>query len=275
MVINIGMEFILFLNFLIKGRGMKGKIVTLAALCVMCIQGMETNFWSMTVGDTTIRLSKGFIGDAGDRVDILVVGKNQQHTLEEPMENGFDPYVGKIGCYNNHIIYRKSVDHESSSDDDNYKRYKHKSTVWQKRREVCVKSDIVSIVEPCIKKIYVREGLSYFARRENPEKENSYIVCNEEDEDAIEEASKDLKMCYRKIFSSQKLGNKKRNSIALSTLGADVGFPRKEAAEIAVKMIIKSIKNNSHTYDVVELIVKKRSEFVWYKDFLEKYAAEK
>lgn len=252
---------------------MKKIIATLAALCVMCIQGMETNFWSITVGGTTMRLSKGFIGDAGDRVDVIVVGKNQQYTLEEPMENGFDPYVGRVGSCDNHIIYRKSAEDESVSDDDRYKPYKHKSMVWQRRLEVCVNSDVVTIVEPCIKKIYVREGLSYFARRENPKKENSYIVCNEEDEDAIEEASKDLKMCYKKIFSMQELGGKTRRSIALPTLGADVGFPRKAAAEIAVKMLIKSIKDNP--YDVIELFVKKRSEFVWYKEYLEKYAAEK
>jgi hypothetical protein len=240
------------------------------------MQSMETNAWSMMVGDTKIRVIKGFIGDAGDRVDMIVVGKNQQWTLEEPKLGNLQ-YVGEVSFCNGHTIYKKGKDDESASDDDTYRPYKHKSTVWKRRVETLVNANMVKIIEPRIKEAYLKQGVTYSAERKNPKKESSYITYEEDNDEGIKVAAKDLAMCYEKVLGEilQALGEKKEKSVALPALSADVGFPRWQAAAIAIDAVFNFIKNNPGAYDVIELFVKKDSEFGWYKDFLAERVADK
>ena len=73
---------------------MKKNIVMLMVLFTAYIQGMETNSCSIMVGATKINLTKGFIGDVDDRVDMIVVGKNQQSKFT----TSFFASCGGISC---------------------------------------------------------------------------------------------------------------------------------------------------------------------------------
>jgi hypothetical protein len=86
---------------------------------------------------------------------------------------------------------------------------------------------------------------------------------------AITEASKDLALCYD--IALQKGVEEKRKTIAITTLSANVGFPREKAVPIAINRITQFIRNNPGTYERMELCVKKRSEFENYKQFLINY----
>lgn len=110
-----------------------------------------------------------------------------------------------------------------------------------------------------------------------------YYPINEETNDywgneAITKAGKDLTFCYnnvldkaRKLFTTQKTENnpeKSIKSIALPTLSTSLGFPRKDAAPIAVAAVLNFIKNNPTAYDEIHLVVQKRSEFALYTERL-------
>ena len=87
---------------------------------------------------------------------------------------------------------------------------------------------------------------------------------------AIDEAKEDLAMCYHKALAvaSKKIGDMRDKKVALSALSTEVGFPRAEAAPVAVKSVVEFIKNNRGLYSLVQLYVKKRSEFTVYETLL-------
>ncbi|HEX4068567.1 MAG TPA: hypothetical protein VHX42_00560 [Candidatus Babeliales bacterium] len=258
---------------------MKKQIVILVVIFTAYTQAMEqVNQWSITLYDTKINLIKGFIGDAGDRVSAIIVGRNQQQTLREPSLGDIQD-VGQ--CYSGQSIYKKSKDDESASDDDTYKPYEHAdysskddtTKIWKRATEIKVAATIVAIIEPRIMKTnsfdseYNTIEVPYYINRKS-------CWDGAEGTKAIEEAIKDLKMCYEKILDRLvKSGDKK--SIALQALSTEIGFPREKAAPIAVKTIVEFIKNNSGAYAEIEMFVKKRSEFDLYKNLLEKSVSEK
>jgi len=59
-----------------------------------------------------------------------------------------------------------------------------------------------------------------------------------------------------------------KRSIALDALSTQTGFPREKAAPIAIKAVLDFIQENPDAYDVIQLFVKKRSEFDLYKKLL-------
>lgn len=235
---------------------MKKNMLLVASVFTACVQGMETNFWTITFGGTKINLNKGFISDAGDKVDAIVAGINQQ--LSSHYCN-----VGKLfeQC---HFVYKESRDTDDASDDDSYQPYLGNLT--DKRR--CLKGvdcRVFLMAEPCIRqrnKIFV-----YSLERPDPEEQNTFDCLCFGGNEAIEEATKDLAFCYREAFDGvlKKLTDKVGKSIAFATLSAGVGFPREKAVPIAVKTLLECIQNNPGAYDRIELFVNKRFEFAWYK----------
>ena len=84
----------------------------------------------------------------------------------------------------------------------------------------------------------------------------------------MQEAKKDLTVCYERILG---IGLHCK-TIAIPALSVDVGFPRQEAAYVALETIIKSLHGYKNklikSYDLIHLFVKKRSEFELYKKLL-------
>jgi hypothetical protein len=284
---------------------MKRNMLVLMALSTACMQAMEdANSWSITIDKTKINVIKGFVGDAGDRVDMIVLGRRQQRRLQQP-SFGDMSNVGEIDICEDHIIYRKSKDDESASDDETYKPIKIASSSKEDMEELIetqkrlqnaikinVKSNVIDIVEPVIRRktplqcFEDRGWFTYYAEREDLGKCRDLGPCWLDQPvkresgytSIIEAASDDLKYCYQQALDAglrlQEATDKKEISIAFAALGTDVGFPRDKAAPIAITTILEFIKNNFDAYNVIELFVKKNSEFVLYKELLQKYMAE-
>ncbi len=233
---------------------MKKNMLLVASLFTACVQGMETNFWTITFVGTKINLNKGFISDAGDKVDAIVVGINQQ--LNSHFYN-----VGEL-FEKPRFVYEESRDTDDASD-DSYQPYpyylvdKVRSYKSLKKGVAC---RVFFMTEPCIRR---DEFFGYSVDRPHPWQKNLWFGGNK----AIEEATKDLAFCYKEAFDGvlKRLTDKVGRSIAFATLSADVGFPREKAVPIAVRTLLECIKNNPGAYDRIELFVNKRFEFAWYK----------
>ncbi len=234
------------------------------------MQGRESDGWSITLYGTKVTLNKGFIGDVGDKVDMIVLGRSQQATLRNPFFCDTMNWCRHEWCSKGcSTVYRKSRDDESASDDDTYNSFKYvdndvpeKQQIWTRALETKVNCGTVIIREP---RIMVDDSEFYYI--------NEYEVeCR--GRQAIVDA---LELCYNDILSEvlEELDDKKGKSIALPALSTDVGFPRGCATLVAVKTIVEFIRNNSGAYSLIELFVEKRSEYALYKELLEACAIKK
>lgn len=261
---------------------MKKNIVMMVIAFSISMQAMENpSYWSITLHGTKINLTKGFIGDAGDRVDCIVLGRQQQRTLQEPSLGDLNE-IGKMNFQD--CIYRKSKEDESASDDDTYKPYEQadysskdeKTKIWKRTIAIEVNTDVVTIIEPRIMKTssydseYNTIEVPYYVNQKSCWDGAKGVK-------AIEEAEKDLKMCYEKILGrlAEHVRDKNEKNIALQALGTEVGFPREKAAPIAVKTVVEFIQNHPGVYTAIELFVKKHSEFKLYQELLTQSATEK
>ena len=237
---------------------MKKSMFGLIILFIACTQAMEEvnpNSWSITLHGTKINLNKGFIGDADDRVDVIVLGRKQQETLIEPwrhIKGVRYEWLPKNAPFP--TIMKKHQDDESDSDDDTYKIFDpnalQEKELWKRASEINSKCETVRIPEPTI------------VQRNN---------------DVFEDLLVSLETCYKDILTAiiEELDDIKQRKIAIPALSTEVGFPREKAAPIAIKAIVEFIQNNPNAYAVIELFVKKRSEFKLYQELLEQSAAEK
>jgi hypothetical protein len=227
---------------------MKKISVTLMVLFATGMQGMETNSLSITVGTTKINLTKGFIGDADNRVDMIVVGKKQQ----EKFTSSFFGSSGGVSCIGEISLRSSGTVHKNYS---------------EKKQVTC---SVVEITEPRMTEDY-RNGLLYDAIRPGLGKSGTFSIYRGKENEAIREASKDVALCYNKALREgvQKLGDKQVKSIALSVFTAETAFPVKKAAKVIVRSIMDFIKNNPNAYAVVELIVNENEEFKLFKGHLE------
>ena len=278
---------------------MKKNILIIACLCTALVHAMETcslreitkNSLSMLSHGTKINLIKGSIFDPSSPMDITVVGVNQQNMLKK---RSFQPKkVGKIYTFTCSIIFEKNKDDDSASDDDTYKPYpisvdQLKTGYFEQNLKFghhkIIKSTILNIAEPCINQLWelntegeLIKNFEYCANRPISNEKNRVIHFGDE---AIQEASNDLVICYEKILAKglEVFPCCKSKSIAIPTLSADTGFPRELAAPIAVKTVLEWVKNNSQTcdllghkprrYDTINFVVKKRSDFALYKKLL-------
>jgi len=265
---------------------MKNGILVAGILCIFFAHGMEnSNGWSITSYGTRINLTKGSILDADGRVDVVVAGNNQQRMLVN--SNGW--IVSKIGdlsyfdCVElfvddiKHGLWVKNKEDDSVSDDNTDNLFENDKDINfedinTKGHKVFFKTTTKSvyITEPCIR--YKNSSFLYSVERPNPDSEKIYNCLLFRNEEAFEQATKDLDMCYAIVLQRVlvDLSEKKERSIALHTLSTEVGFPRKKAAPIAIKAVLKFIKNNFGAYNRIELFVRKRFEFDLYKELLQK-----
>jgi hypothetical protein len=276
---------------------MKKNILLIACLFSACVYGMETNSWSITFGDTKINLNQGFMIDTyaqGERkIDLIAMGCYQQEAL-----NGDSSCGSPVGhCYLGRDTPRFKA--REGSFDRGYKWSSracndHKVCTWMfpQREDNPI---FVKVIEPVLyfevdDEARDKANIGSDCDSEELEKyvtyphyetlrldsENKFADCvSYEGDQIIEEASKDLALCYANVLLDglQRLGEKKEKSIALPTFGTrcdslGFAFPRKKAACVAVKSILTFIKDNPNAYDRLELFVEKQSEFKSYIQFL-------
>ncbi len=213
----------------------------------------------------------------------MIVGRKEQRRLQEP-DLGDSAMVGELYGVELNTVYIKNKDSDSASDDDTYKPFPVdiSGKLWKKVHSKLLKNTtLTAVVEPSIQWSFFRRSqvkekeYGYFVERQDPQNENSFFQEKHYGNEAIAVAKKDLAHCYNDVLTvCQITGVATNNSIGLPALGTDVGFPREEAAVVAVATILEYIKNNPDAYALIHVFVKKRSEFALYTKLLKGYLAD-
>jgi hypothetical protein len=239
---------------------MRINISVLLVLSTLFACGMEKEkHWNITLYGTKINLTQGNMlatyADGKNKVDLIVVGYHQQETVGCGSICGYP--VGECRQGKNIKFIKDNscgnVSHFSQRGDYN----------------ICLK-----VTEPFIEFEYfllekIKCSYNQVVQWDNENYDTVY-----EDEQAIEEASKDLALCYKNVLNDglKRLGKREEKSIAIPTLGVEVGcFPREKAALIAVQSIFEFIRNNSDVYNCMELFVQEQCEFELYKLLFKQY----
>ena len=280
---------------------MKRNIIIIACLSTGFAHGMQTTYLleitekslSIIAHGTPINLFKESIFEPSNPISLTVVGNHQQNMLLKSDDYLYN--IGNIYCNNlNNSIHKRNKDNDSASDDDTYHPHPNQieKQTWQDFHTI--KSLIMHVEEPCISNstrsqnhAFCPKGFSEcinftipgqfiddFVYEVHRPVSNRNDMCYQKmftGDEAIKEASKDLALCYTLVLNQ---GTKERfyinekSSIALPTLGADVGFPREKAAPIAVTTALEYVKNNPEKYKSINFFVKKQSDFALYKKLL-------
>jgi hypothetical protein len=234
---------------------------------------------------TTIYLIQKYSYEVMDyvdnKVDFIVVGKNEQKMLNNQGEP--DLMVGYL--YNaGNDLHMKKKKADSASDDDScvtfdfsYRKKQNQKDIFTMRMD----SRVMHIVEPCLgreeeywnnEKRKVEQGFVYNARRVSKRVSMGGSFCFElHGKDAIEEAEKDLALCYKNSLEELVRWRRMelfRTSVALFNISTGVGFPRGEAVCIAVKSICEFIQKNQNVYSSIYFIMKKNRSLCWVKNCL-------
>lgn len=258
---------------------MKKYIALITAICSTFCYSMEKeakqNRFSITTYGTTITLLKGLISQAN--VDLTIVGKNQQKALKNPANDDPLLLLEKVKYQFdsiNYCIYEKQQEHDSGSEDDTYIPYNHliKDKLYQKATKKVIDHPVMLIHEPRIVQFQYYDPLSQQQIIGHAYHQNKKQIAASDDtpEIQVKTALEHLTLCYRTaLFNSLlKLKNNTTKSIALPTLGADVGLSRDKAALIAIATILQFIKNNPYKFSHMYLYVKKWSDYKRYEDLL-------
>lgn len=262
-------------------------------------QGWDSGIFS---ANTTECFPKNEVGKMRKQYDL-------NHYTSYSSERG---YLIKTGYPDTHYLYEND---DSASDDDTYKpyiraplngsyknAYKHPSNTPIKMQRRTISSHVVMITEPCIKQailnksshsnnnpVYIYDSRRYSNGYDSDDWDDTIKESFTGDK-AIQEASKDLDLCYRNILSceperpfamndsvcfryahkDEKNETQQTNTIniVIPALSTDAGFPRHIAAPIAVKAILKYLKEYPDTFNNISLVVQKRSDFSLYKKLL-------
>lgn len=202
----------------------------------------------------------------------MFVGINQQGRMghSHPESN----QVGWIKEFKKNRV-RVLQDADNSSDDNRYEPWPT-IDLSEKSEDKFLKCNVFGIAEPCVMynaleynkpKMY-----GYFPSRPHPEKNDWFLNPKYLKEEAISEACKDLKMCYNKSLQHglEVLEDKDNKKIALASLN-EAGFPRHTADLVAFDVIVKFLTNNPGKYALVQLFIKKCSEYVLFGELVRQY----
>lgn len=228
--------------------------------------------FSIVLYGTTINVSTKFLSNLVN-IDLFVAGCHDQCLLKNSDTMNDKP--GTI-LYQDHI-YWKNKDNKSYYHDDTWEFFGHENRIKEAQKNVISQSAIVMVItEPHITlKGYYHDPFNTLVpipRYQVPRfdtHQNLWEPRTFDENEAITQASKDLTLCYEKVLEQGVCVESK--SIALPTLGADVGFPRDKAAPIALTAITNFLMHHPGAYHRIKLWVKKRSEFVAYTTFLTHY----
>lgn len=254
------------------------KVMVVACLFSASAYAAEnTKDLMLSVGGTLFHIVKDDMYKYDSSVDLMVVGRNQQKKLKEPAFND-SREVGKLYSVENNIVRVLPKESASASDDDTYKPYVTNATkLWKKAEDKTIACNIFAIIEPRIMHGQFEwseaDTYGYFPKRPHPEKKNHFFDCQFFGDEAILEARRDLVRCYLAVLQEglEVLGDKDNKTIALASLGTAVGVPRKAAAAPAFDAIVNFLKNNPGKYSLVQLFIKKRSEYVLFRELIAQY----
>jgi hypothetical protein len=262
----------IFIGFAISSPIKKGGFVRKIGFVLVII--MQSGFaYGMqlspcyTYGKTKIEVKKGSHYDVDGKIGCLVIEKNEQQLLYQHYAD--DWLVGdvkKLFCVSYRCFNDTGSDFNTA---DNFCVNNLLKGVYRKR----LRSTCVEVVEPLVFKSQYTDEYYYYVEKICQEMSKHPCGVKYFGEEAIEQASDDLALCYNNVFSEglKSLVNKKEKSIALPALGTAVGFPREKAVLVAVPEIMRFIKNNPNAYDRIELFVKEQSELELYQTLLNFY----
>lgn len=208
---------------------MKKSMLLLACIISSFIHTMENNSWSIVYHGTRITITTGSLFDADNKVDLIVVGKNQQELLHrstsDKLHDKLYSDLGRIEYSNNKTIYVR----DKNSVNDTFQSNKQ---LWTDKQEMHTK--VLSITEPIITN-------------------NSYLT-----------TIILLTTCYAHVFEEglKALSYKKEKRIAFPLLGSACGFSTKKPIEAATIGINTFIVENPQAYAVIELFVEKKSDVI-------------
>jgi hypothetical protein len=252
------------------GKKMKkvGVVVLSGLLAMSCCFGMEDSYtFSCQYHGTLVKVIRGYRGaiyQEDGKVDIIVVGQNEQKQLNRTASFGGDNSIASVSerKWNRVDIMIKECDSSSDEDHDN-------PTQWIKQRDYNfitkkMSSCILAVLEPCV------DNPQYGKKREN------CFYNNDQGEEAIAKALKHLALCYNNVLNKgiETLGTKSDKSIALPAFSTTFCLPRRDAGSTALETISGYIENNEKNdekrYKKIVLYVKKRSDFLQYTEFFNK-----
>jgi hypothetical protein len=250
---------------------MINKIIYICC-CAAYLSGMEELHFSVISCGTTINLYKSSLLEASKKVDVLVVGYNHQALLKNC---SYSFNVGRIQYSDRRIVYEKNID----EDNNNYEIYclLNQNTLYTRDPlDIILINHLFCrqfiVTEPVILSFdsypHGKNGISYFVEIIDDDDISKTHDCY--GSKVLPLAEKHLYTCYEYVLAEalENLGNKKEKGIALSTLSADVGFPRNRAAFIAVKAVLEFIQDNPAQYTHIDFCVSRESDFNYYKEFL-------
>ena len=233
--------------------------------------------FSIQLYGTVLNINKKHIRHIAHKVDLIILGKHEQQLLNHHhVLNKY--YQPGITTLSNQIFYKDPAN-ESDSDDETYKPFteENRKSLFAYGMTKQPDQTIIEITEPCIPlEGWLRDTVtdiltphpSYNVERVTTDGKGLQFMFLYGDP-AITEASKDLALCYD--IALHKGVKEKCKTIGITTLSADVGFPREKATPIAMSRITHFIRNNPDAYERIELCIKKRSELKSYKQFLINY----
>lgn len=248
---------------------MKKSMIIVACVSTFFVHGMEINPLSAKPESTKFCVFKGLLFDEDGKVDLIVVGKNQQRLFKQfKASNDIRPGIVKYS----QVVYTKNKDDSKCS-----------KPVEKK----IINSALLTVVEPCIAHkrekqvedvsdlfgrpvlMSANEHCSYTVQRLSsiiPHKLH-WLHQTFDGDEAIREAAKDLVLCYKNVLAEglKLIGEKKERSIVFPTLSTEVGFPWEDAVLAAMRAIIEFIKENPYAYSSIKLCIKTQSEFDKYR----------
>ena len=248
-----------YIGIFLKGRLMK-KCVVLGCMAVAFTCAMERNNNVFNCKGTSIIVTKGSIIERDKKVDAIMVGRNAQEKLQQ--DGKWVPTL--YGIQERDHLYIKNKNTEMvvqeckpyTSIDDKQ---------WKNACAKKMKSKIITISEPCIRKSMYRydEKKEIFLQHYVYACEKGRSSCEMSGDEALQEASKDLYACYkiglREVFA--RLGNKENKKIICLPLSIHVGFPLLQAAAITKRALFDFIQENTGAYKSIKLCVENQAEF--------------
>jgi hypothetical protein len=239
------------------------KCVILGCMVISFINAMENNDVSFMYNGTAIIVTRDSIGKRDKKVHAIIVGRNAQEKLQ------------KDGKWINVLFRIQDRDHlyvknkaENTCDNKEGKPYTSADNEqWRKSFPQIMQSKVITIAEPCIRNItthsynekeqmFLPQKYLYTGKKENADFEMRGEI-------ALEEALKDLYMCYKIVLREvfKKLSGKENKKIACLPLGIHVGFPLQQAAGITAKALSDFIQDNNKAYDSIVFCVENQDEF--------------
>lgn len=202
-------------------------------------------------------VTKGSIMERDKKVDAIMVGRNAQEKLQQ--DGKWIPGLYRIQERDYLYIKNKS---EALQECKPYTSIDDKQ--WKNACAKKMHSKIITISEPCLRKSMYRydEKKDIFLQQYVYACEKGCSSCEMSGDAALQEASKDLYICYkiglREVF--KRLSGKENKKIACLPLGIHVGFPLQQAAIITTKALSDFIQENERAYDSIELCMENQAE---------------